>query len=291
MLARAFAEVAPIAEQPGCPAERDLRASARCQPRTSSSSRSWRPIRAARDAGSRSATGRSRAISTSWAPSGATPRSYAPRCPGSGRSSGPRSAITRSGRHCLRRSGGRMVEATPSGASFQAIAEDSIAPDPAGDRAPSACRVAAWLPGAGPGFGGEPAERWHRPERPIVIRVDAAAVATSPAVRALVDQYRAEADAFVFLSGGAVGDVRRGRRHVSGRCSTCCELLVAEGLQLRRGRRRHAGRAHGRGRAGPAADRGSVSAAGRGARGGDHDHGGAWSDAGRPEPHARRRGG
>ena len=41
------------------------------------------------------------------------------------------------------------------------------------------------------------------PGGPVVIRVDAARVATSPAVRALVEDYRAAADAFVFLSGGA----------------------------------------------------------------------------------------
>lgn len=40
-------------------------------------------------------------------------------------------------------------------------------------------------------------------EGPIVIHVDARAVATSPVIRALVEQYRAEAEAFVFLSGGA----------------------------------------------------------------------------------------
>jgi hypothetical protein len=40
-------------------------------------------------------------------------------------------------------------------------------------------------------------------EGPVVIHVDALAVATSPVIRALVEQYRAEAEAFVFLSGGA----------------------------------------------------------------------------------------
>jgi hypothetical protein len=41
------------------------------------------------------------------------------------------------------------------------------------------------------------------PGGPVVIHVAARAVGTSPAVRALVEQYRAEAEAFVFLSGGA----------------------------------------------------------------------------------------
>ena len=38
---------------------------------------------------------------------------------------------------------------------------------------------------------------------PVVMRVDAGSVATSAAIRALVEEYRAAAAAFVFLSGGA----------------------------------------------------------------------------------------
>lgn len=66
---------------------------------------------------------------------------------------------------------------------------------------------------------------------PIVIRVDAAAVATSPAVRALVGQYRAEANAFVFLSGGAgeVSDEIGGRLRA---LLAALPRLVAGGLKL-----------------------------------------------------------
>jgi len=66
---------------------------------------------------------------------------------------------------------------------------------------------------------------------PVVIRVEAARVATSPAVRALVEDYRAAADAFVFLSGGAaevseeIGDRLRDLLDALPR-------LVAEGLRL-----------------------------------------------------------
>src|SRR6185369_3441461 len=69
------------------------------------------------------------------------------------------------------------------------------------------------------------------PGGPVVIRVDAARVATSPAVRALVEDYRAAADAFVFLSGGAaevsaaIGDRLRGLLDALPR-------LVTEGLRL-----------------------------------------------------------
>ncbi len=127
-------------------------------------------------------------------------------------------------------------------------------------------------------------------EGPIVIRVDALAVATSPVIRALVEQYRADAEAFVFLSGGAseMPDEVGARLRA---LLDALRLLVDGGLRLRRGRRGDAGGAHGGSRPGPAADRGSLSPAGRGPGGGDHDDGGARPDADRPEPHARRRGG
>lgn len=41
------------------------------------------------------------------------------------------------------------------------------------------------------------------PRAPQIIRVDAASAATDPALRALIDHLRTQADAFVFLAGGA----------------------------------------------------------------------------------------
>jgi hypothetical protein len=66
---------------------------------------------------------------------------------------------------------------------------------------------------------------------PVVIRIDAASVATSTAIRALVEEYRAAADAFIFLSGGAseVSDA------VSGQLRAVLDALprlVAQGLRL-----------------------------------------------------------
>ena len=65
----------------------------------------------------------------------------------------------------------------------------------------------------------------------MVIRVDAPSVVTSTAIRALVEEYRAVADAYIFLSGGAseVSDA------VSGQLRTLLDALprlVAQGLRL-----------------------------------------------------------
>ncbi len=66
---------------------------------------------------------------------------------------------------------------------------------------------------------------------PAIIRVDAASVPTSAAVRALVEEYRAAAEVFLFLSGGAaeVSDA------VSGQLQALLDALprlVALGLRL-----------------------------------------------------------
>ena len=66
---------------------------------------------------------------------------------------------------------------------------------------------------------------------PVVIRVDAASVVTSTALRALVEEYRAVADAYIFLSGGAseVSDA------VSGQLRALLDALprlVVQGLRL-----------------------------------------------------------
>lgn len=66
---------------------------------------------------------------------------------------------------------------------------------------------------------------------PAVIRVDAASVATSTEIRALVEKYRAAADAYIFLSGGAseVSDA------VSGQLRAVLDALprlVAQGVRL-----------------------------------------------------------
>lgn len=66
---------------------------------------------------------------------------------------------------------------------------------------------------------------------PVVIRVDAPSVVTSTAIRALVEEYRAVADAYIFLSGGAseVSDA------VSGQLPAVLDALprlVAQGLRL-----------------------------------------------------------
>jgi hypothetical protein len=65
----------------------------------------------------------------------------------------------------------------------------------------------------------------------VVIRVDAANVATSPAIRAVVEEYRTEADAFVFLSGGAaeVSDAINGQLRA---LLDALPRLVAEGVRL-----------------------------------------------------------
>ena len=68
-------------------------------------------------------------------------------------------------------------------------------------------------------------------EGPVVIRVDARGVATSRTVRTLIEEYRAAAEAFLFLSGGAseVSDA------VSGQLRALLDALprlVAQGLRL-----------------------------------------------------------
>jgi len=65
----------------------------------------------------------------------------------------------------------------------------------------------------------------------VVIRVDAASVATSTAIQALVEEYRAAADAYVFLSGGAseVSDATHGQLRA---LLDALPRLVAEGMRL-----------------------------------------------------------
>jgi TRPM family ion channel len=70
-----------------------------------------------------------------------------------------------------------------------------------------------------------------RADGPVVIRVAAARVGTSPEIQALVEEYRAGAEAFVFLSGGAaeVSDA------VSGQLRALLDALsrvAAEGVRL-----------------------------------------------------------